>query len=81
MQFAPYKIRSILPKNIAVREHRIAYQLIAPKILAVHIDRRDLTVVIRCVVINPLTQITAGGVNRDFILTLGNLAAAPLLID
>ena len=71
----------ILPKNAAVREHGIANQFIAPKILTVHIDRRNPAVVIRCVVINSLACVAAGGVNRDFVFAVGNLTAAPLLFD
>ena len=78
---AALKIYSILPKDIAVGQEGVTDQLIAPEILTVHINRRDLTVVIRRVVIDSLACITAGCVNRDFIFTLGNLAAASLLID
>lgn len=77
----PCNICSILPKNAAVREHGITNQLVAPEILTVHIDRRNSAVIIRCVVINSLACIAAGGVNRDFVFAVGNLAAAPLLFD
>ena len=51
------------------------------KIFSVHVHRRDLAVGICGVVINSTACITAGGVDRDLIFSIGYLAAASLLVD
>ena len=46
----------------------------------VHMDRRDLVIVIGGVVIDALICIAAGGVNGNLILSVFDFAAATLLI-
>ena len=45
-----------------------------------HIDCTDLMVFIGCIIIDPLCDITAGCIKRNFIFSVGYLAASALLI-
>ena len=44
------------------------------------VNSRNLMVIIRCIVVNPLVCIAAGSIQGNLIFVLSQLAAAPLLI-
>ena len=57
----------------------IANQFFCFQIFFMHINGTDLMIIIRRVIINPFIGISAGGVDRDFIFSFGNFAAASAL--
>ena len=67
--------------NLLARNRRKAAKGFAIEILAVHINRRNLMIVIRCIIINSPRCIAAGRIERDFVLSIRHLTASPLLVD
>ena len=72
---------SVLEMNLLPLDQRKADQLGGIKIFAVHVDCGNLVILIGGVVIDSLARIAAGGVERDFVMSLTDLTAAALLID
>ena len=58
---------------------RIGIKLLTFQVRLVHIHSTDLVIVIGGVVVDSLTRIAAGGVERDFVMPLTDLTAAALL--
>ena len=67
--------------NLLARHRRKAAKRFAIKILAVHINRRNLMIVIRRIIVNSLRRIAAGSIERDLILSVRHLAASSLLVN
>ena len=67
--------------NLFARNELKAEQIRSVKIFPVHIDCRNLMVVIGCVIINSLVGVTAGGINGNLILFFAHIAAASLLVN
>ena len=67
--------------NLLARHRRKAAKRFAIKILAVHINRRNLMIVIRRIIVNSLRRIAAGSKERDLILSVRHLAASSLLVN
>ena len=59
----------------------IANQFFCFQIFFMHINGTDLMIIIRRVIINPFIGIAAGGVECDFIFSIGDLAASALLVN
>lgn len=76
-----YRIFLILHMNLLARHRRKAAKRFAIKILAVHINRRNLMIVIRRIIVNSLRRIAAGSIERDLILSVRHLAASSLLVN
>lgn len=73
--------RSVLPSNLLPLHQRKTRKRLPVQVLPVHIHCRDLMVFICRVVVNPLIRIAAGGVECDFIFSIGDLAASALLVN
>ena len=74
-----YFLYSILKINLFACTHRIANQLCSIQIFPVHVNRRNLMIVISGVIVDALARIVADRVNGFFILTIFHLAAPILL--
>lgn len=70
---------SVLEMNLLSLDQREADELGGIEILAVHVDCGNLVILIGGVVIDSLARIAAGGVERDFVMSLTDLTAAALL--
>ena len=73
--------RSVLPSNLLTLNPRNPRKRLPVQVLPVHIHCRDLMEFICRVVVNPLIRIAAGGVECDFIFSIGDLAASALLVN
>lgn len=71
----------ILPPYLLPLYQRKPRKRLPVQVLPVHIHCRDLMVFICRVVVNPLIRIVAGGVECDFIFSIGDLAASALLVN
>ena len=67
--------------NLLLSDERIRDQILCVKIFVMHIDGRDLAIVIGAVVIDALIHVAAGGVDCDFIFAFAQVAAAALLFN
>ena len=65
--------------DLLARHRRKAAKRFAIEILAVHINRRNLMIVIRRIIVNSFVCITARGVYSYLKLTVTSIAASPLL--
>ena len=72
---------SVLHPYLLALYQRIMHNIVTVKVFLVHIYRSYLMVVVGCVVINSLVGVTAGGIKRDFVLSLVHLTAPELLVD
>ena len=61
-------------------DRRVGDQIAPVKRFPVQVNGADLMVIVGRVVIDPLIRIAAGGVERDLVLALAQLAAAALLV-
>ena len=68
----------VLEKRLCLCDHGIGHKMIAVKIFKVHADSRQIFVLIRCIVINPLFCAAAGGILCDFVLIIHAHAAADM---
>lgn len=67
--------------DLLARHRRKAAKRFAIEILAVHINRRNLMIVIRRIIVNSLRRIAAGSIERDLILSVRHLTASSLLVN
>ena len=73
--------RSVLHPYLLALYQRIMHDAVDIKVFLVHIHRGYLMVFVGCVVINALVRVTAGGVKRNFVLSLVHLTTAALLVN
>ena len=71
----------ILTVNLLAGHQRIGLQLAAIQIFLPQIHRRDLMILIRGVIINPLIGVAAGGILGKLQTAFAGIAAAPGLAD
>lgn len=67
--------------NLLLSDERIRDQILCVKIFVMHINGRDLAIVIGAVVIDALIHVAAGGVDCDLIFAFAQVAAAALLFN
>lgn len=67
--------------NLLTRHRSKAAECFAVKVLMMHIDSRNLMIVVRRVVIDSSRRIAAGRIERDLILAVRHLTASSLLVN
>ena len=71
---------SVLHPDLFFFDKRIPDQRPAVQILLMHVNRRDLMIVISRIIVNAPVRIAAGRIERDLIFAVVQFAAASLLI-
>ena len=68
------------PVDLLLGDQRIGDKFPAVEVLVMHVDSRDLAVVIGAVIVDTAVHVAAGGVDRDLVLAAAEVAAASLLL-
>lgn len=70
----------ILHTDLFIRNQRIGDERYFIQCFMEQMDAGNLVIVVGSIIINPFADITAGGVNRNFICSILQLAASTLLV-
>ena len=75
-----YRAGSVLKPYLLIRNRGVANDLTAVKLLTVHINSRNLMIVVSGVMVNSLVRVAAAGVKGYLIFAAAHIAAAALLV-